>query len=115
MQAGVALGSSVNAGTLLVQVPTEFAHDLQVAVQAFSQQVLSTQKPDEHSVPRAQPWPLRLRQLPLPSQVEVPVHTGLELRSSTYLPRVTEQLPLALAHDRHCVVQALSQQVLSTQ
>jgi hypothetical protein len=81
-------------------------------VQEESQQTLSAQLPDPHSVPAAHAAPLALRpdwQAPLPSQYCVPLQAGLE----SWLPAgMFTQLPRlpTTPQDWQVPVQALLQQ-----
>ena len=61
-------GSGCPWATNALQIPVPLAHDRHAVVQAFSQQVLSTQNPDEHSLAWLHGWPRFLRHAPSPSQ-----------------------------------------------
>lgn len=111
----VELVSGVFAGTLLVQVPAAFAHDLHWVPQSDTQQVPSMHLPDAHSVESTQAWPGSLVQLPAPSQELLPLHKGLLLASGWYCATFVVQVPLTLAQEWQGVVQLSTQQVLSMQ
>ena len=78
------MGSGCPAATNEVHVPAVFAHDLHGVVQAFWQQVASTQYPEAHSVAPPQEAPTVFRHTPAPSLArslacwlhEVPLRTN---------------------------------------
>ena len=115
LQAGVAFASAASLATLVVQVPATFAHDLQAAVQASAQQRPSTQKPVAQSAATPQLCPCLALQVPAPSHTLLPLQTGDEFASVLPFGRLVEQVPAPFAHDLHCAVQVLLQQVESTQ
>jgi RIO-like serine/threonine protein kinase len=96
--------------TSVVQLPAALAQERHGVVHAFAQQVPSTQKPLAHWVAPVHAWPRSNLQAPLASQVLLP----LQVLSSPLVTSVV-QVPAALAHERHGVVQASAQQVPSTQ
>jgi len=101
-----------------VQAPRlpETLQDLQVPLQAVSQQVPSTQRPLLQVADEVQAWPLASLQAPLPSQTFVPVQ-GLAAMGSGFPAGMWVQLPRLAerAQDLQVSVQSEAQQTLSTQ
>jgi hypothetical protein len=111
---------SVPLTTILPQVPFRpcpFAaaeHAWHVPAHAALQQLPSTQKPLVHSLAAAQACPLIFLQIPLPSHVLVPLHTGLvSVPPAATLVQVPT-LPTAL-HTLQSVLQAALQHTPSAQ